>query len=411
MAAILPLKIVTVTSIVEAVPGSADYVHPALRSAGGATILVDKVFGSDAFGARQGHAFATITAALAAAVAGDLVLVGPGAYDESITIPANVGVRGAQVSAVTIQRLLVVANTDLVAMGENSRLEDVSLLLTSAGHFALRGVVFSGTTAATAKLRRVNVVLDNSTAGGVGSSNVFGVHSSGTGSPSATQALQSVSIVVASAGLGAKLGILCDTAAHTFRARDTDVLVVNAGGAGAYFGVGVDFAGAVFQGRGMSITAPTADLAPLAGKASIQIDQSVLGNSTSYGQSFTSLQLRPPVVFADNGALLGGVTRFMRPGTGPVSTVETKIRFSRPTIVQALTVRAATAPGAARTDIFTARKNGVDTTLTASLTAAATLVQDNANAVSFAAGDDLSFKVVTAVATGTSDVVVTMETY
>ncbi len=56
-------------------------------------------------------------------------------------------------------------------MGENSRVEDVNLLLTSANHVNLVGVAFSGTTSQIAKLRSTSITVDNSTAWTTGTSN------------------------------------------------------------------------------------------------------------------------------------------------------------------------------------------------------------------------------------------------
>jgi hypothetical protein len=115
-------------------------------------------------------------------------------------------------------------------------------------------------------------------------------------------------------------------------------------------------------------------------------------------------------IWGDPGTLAAG-TRYMRFGTGTSSTSEGKVRLDRGILFKNLSIRAQAGPGAARVDTFTIRKNGVDTVLTASLTAAATSVSETASSVTFAAGDDISLKSVGAAGTGTSDVYVSLEAY
>ncbi len=379
MGAFAPIRVVSKA-------GTADYVHD------------------------NGRPYLTLTAALAAAQSGELVLVGPGTYNEAISIPAGVSVRGASTGAVTIQKLLVTADTDLVTLGENCRLEDVTLKLTSAEHHTLRGVVFPGTTSATSKLRTAVVTVDNSTAGAGGTSNVYGIHSHGTGVPSgSTDAVRAVTVQAFSAGVGNKRGLLLDTAVHAFRVRDVNFRVTNAGGAGSYTGVESALAGAVFTGRALSLDGASSDLLPTSGAGNIVIGPADLVHSTSGGLAFTSLNQLPNLLFSDDGSLPSNATRYMRPGTGAVTATEVKIKLSQKCIVQNLQIRAITGPGVGKTDVVTVRKNGIDTTLTASLAGAATSVANMVNAVSCVVGDDLSVKIVTDVATGTTDLLVTLE--
>jgi hypothetical protein len=60
----------------------------------GNMVLVDKIYGSDTLGQRNGRPFLTIGAALAVAQGTDVVYVYPGFYNESVTIPSGVELAG-----------------------------------------------------------------------------------------------------------------------------------------------------------------------------------------------------------------------------------------------------------------------------------------------------------------------------
>lgn len=111
------------------------------------------------------------------------------------------------------------------------------------------------------------------------------------------------------------------------------------------------------------------------------------------------------LLWADEGTIIGGVSRFMRPGSGPPSVTEIKTRLRRPAMIINLSVRSRTGPGLGRTDLVIVRRNGVDTTLAVNLTGAETF-KEVRNPQAFAVDDDLSIKLVTNVATGTTNLVV-----
>src|SRR3990172_2522452 len=144
----------------------------------GNTVFVDSVNGNDTTGQRGDFTkpFLTVAAGLAAAQSGDQVSVLSGTYNlaAGITIPDGVSLRGSGTSSCIIQMLGVGGATTLVTMGDNTRLEGVTLNLTSSGHHTLTGVLFGGTSNATAKLRTLVINVDNSAAG-AGTSNINGV--------------------------------------------------------------------------------------------------------------------------------------------------------------------------------------------------------------------------------------------
>lgn len=154
----------------------------------GNTLIVDAVNGNDATGAVNGPRYKTIAAACAQATAGDLVLVYPGVYNESITVPPFVTVSGNAPGNVIIQQLNVTAPTDLVILQTGANLANVSLVLTSTMHVRLCGLVFPPSSInqlLSSQAFTVGIIVDNSGAG-AGSSDVYGVAFSGPGSTTPT---------------------------------------------------------------------------------------------------------------------------------------------------------------------------------------------------------------------------------
>ena len=379
----------------------------------GNVLYVDAVNGNDgtAVRGRFDKPYLTVAAALAAALSGDQVAIRPGTYNlaAGITIPSGVAVRGASANAVTLQMLAVVANTTLVTMGTDTRLEDAALKLTSAGHFTLTGILFPSTTSASAKWRTATLTVDNSGAG-AGTSNVTGVLIQSTGTPDrSVNAIRACTVTVTGANLGNKRGVLLNTSACNFSLRDTNIRVTRTGAGGSYIGVESNFAGSVLSFFTGSSDAPDADISQTLG--TLETD-AVLVNNTTNALNFTALKSSASMVFGDDGVVAGGITRYMLPGSGAASVTEIKVRVPRACVAKNLMMRSSSAPGAAKTDTITVRKNGVDTILTTNLSGAAqTSNQDSTNAVMFAAGDDISVKLVTAVATGTNDLMVSLELY
>ncbi|OHD19802.1 MAG: hypothetical protein A2Y38_22360 [Spirochaetes bacterium GWB1_59_5] len=321
-------------------------------------------------------------------------------------MPDDVLLRGIGTGAVKVQMLGVTADTTLLTMGENSRVEDMALKLTSSEHHTLKGVVFPGTTSATAKLRTATVLVDNSGAG-AGASEVYGVHSTGTGSPGVeTSAIRAVTVTVASAGTGNKRGILVD-AANKFNVRDTNVKV--SGGGASNIGVETNHASAEFHAATGVFSGTTASISQTAGILAISsVD---LVESSANGIGFTADSVSFGATWADPGGLPGGGARYMRPGTATVSVTEVFLRVPRKAVIKTLSVRATAAPGAGKNTVFTVRKNGVDTILTATLSGTALTVEDLTHSVAFASGDSISVSEVNDAGSVVSDVVVTVEIY
>lgn len=376
----------------------------------GKVLIVDSVNGDDATAVRGTltKPYLTVEGAIADAVSGDVIWILPGTYSLSagITIPDGVAVRGISTGVVTIQMLNVTANTTLVTMGESARLEDVTLKLTSAGHYTLTGVKFGGTTSATAKLRTAVVTVDNSGAG-AGASNVTGVLVQSTGAPAhSVSAIRATTITVNSTGTGTKRGVLVNTSVGNFFCRDCNFIAT---GGSDCIGYEINIAGGVAALDSGNVSGDTADCSKTAGTLSLNAVD--LAHANANGKSFTADGVSFGMVWADPAGLPANATRFLRPGTEAASIQEIKLRMSRKSCVKSLSCRMRTPPGLVNTTTFTIRKNGVDTALTASVSGLNVSAENLTDSVAFADGDDISVKVVTDAANASSDVTVTVEIY
>jgi hypothetical protein len=195
-------------------------------------------------------------------------------------------------------------------MGENTRVEDLTMKLTSSGHYTLKGMVFGGTTTVTAKLRTCVLTVDNSAADASGTSVVTGVESSGTGTLSAASfsfnSLKGSTINVYSNGAGNKRGILVSTS-NNMTTRDLNIYVAqptSTASTGSYVGV------------------ETADSSNL---GSIQLRTTTIGTvRPTGGQSYTAsdiLQTNPttitdPTYLASPGIQVGPGTDLVTKSAG-----------------------------------------------------------------------------------------------
>lgn len=382
---------------------------PKLIPVFGNVVRVDSVYGKDSTGARNGLPFLTINAALCAAQKGDVVWIFPGTYAESFTIPSGVTVRGLSQNAVEIKKDVKVA-TDLITMGKNTGLENVTLTLTSHKHVQLRGIVFPDTTSENATIKNVTVTVDNSQAG-TGVSNVYGINANGAAKPGQEIiAAQQCQIVVRSTGQGIKRGILVD-AANNFNMQNMSIAASNNGG-GSAIGVETNHPDAACIMRTSNVNGSTADISQTNG--TITLVSTNLVNANANGLGFSTEIAPATLVWATAGALPNG-TNYMKVGTDTPTSNEMFIRVSQAMLVHALSIKARTSPGfigqTPRVDTWTIRKNGIDQALTVSLSGAQTDNVNNVMSVPFAEGDLLSVKVVKAAGSTTSEAALVMDLY
>ena len=202
----------------------------------GGMLRVDAIYGNDTVAAtnKYQYPFKTIAAAMSNTVAGNSIWVLPGTYNEAVVFSNSVSLRGANISAVTIVRSNVTVNTTLITMATLSRLEDVTLRLTSSSSNVtqLTGILFSNVQG-NAKIRTIVGIFDNSaTPSSTNSNNIYGIYSTGTSSTNYTNydEAQRCSFSVYSAGPGRKRTIYLD-GSNKFNLRDTNFICSDSGGA------------------------------------------------------------------------------------------------------------------------------------------------------------------------------------
>jgi hypothetical protein len=292
---------------------------------------VDAVYGNDVSGAANPYSvpFLTISAALSAASAGQLVFVNPGTYNESITMPANVSLNGAGAQAVVIQRLNVSSNMTLLTMGSNCRAENFTANLSSSSNVDLIGVDFPSGTVPTAKLRN-SIWTVTSTA--TGAPTILGCRSAGTSVTTFASAnmIQRSTLNVISSSTGTTRGILV-SGSNRFSVRD---IVVYARGTGTdIVGVETTDAGAFFDSKTTTISGTTHDINRSAG--TLQLGFTDLVNNDANGNSF-SVSTEPSHIYTGVIGNVGNGTHFLGPGTVPYSSLETSefaLPFAQPIMV------------------------------------------------------------------------------
>jgi hypothetical protein len=243
----------------------------------------------------------------------------------------------------------VTGNTTLVTMGSPSRLEDVSLILRSSGHYALTGIAFGGTTATDAKLRGAVLTVDNSTASVGGTSNVYGMLCSGTGilgpASSTFNITRGCTINVLSNGGGNKRGVII-TNANITTLRDTNIYVAaptNTASLGSYVGVETNDTVGPNLGSIQMRTTTVVTTTPTIGQAysasdilqttpatvgeptylaspGIQIGPGTdLVSKTAGSRGFSTFVYPTTIYYALKGAISAGTSGWLWPGTQAVT--------------------------------------------------------------------------------------------
>jgi hypothetical protein len=266
----------------------------------------------------------------ASGISGGNVWVFPGTYEESITIPDNISLRGKSTRSTTIQRTNVSSPTTLVTMGNNVRVEDINFYLSSTGHNDLIGITFPKDSAYAGKLRTITLTVDNSSASSTGSSNVYGIYFPSdytTKPPDYVQQLRACSVTVNSIGAGAKRA-LYETGHNFVTLRDTNLYVYDysaTGSTGTYYGAEINNSTGTLQIKNStcygantiaSITGATgvyADISQSTG--TIQLTGTDLVNSNANFLGFTATVAVSEVLWGIFGAIQGGANKYLFPGT------------------------------------------------------------------------------------------------
>jgi hypothetical protein len=151
-----------------------------------------------------------------------------GTYVETVVLPNYTAITG-QSTQTTVISYLATTSTTLITMGENCRLENLTMLLTSVtDNIDLTGIVFGGTSTITSKLRTSVLTVNNSATDANASSEVYGVLCNGTGGTNATtfsfNCLKGSTINVYSNGGGNKRGVFI-TNSNVVTTRDLNIYV------------------------------------------------------------------------------------------------------------------------------------------------------------------------------------------
>jgi len=280
----------------------------------GNTLTVDAVYGNDTNAALNPNSvpFLTIGAALAAALSGNNVIVNAGTYNEVITIPAGVCLTGASTQAVTIQKLGVTANTTLITLNNNSRMENVTCNLSSSGNYNLVGVEYVSGASITAKIRTSVINVTSTT---INSPSIIGALSSGTSSTaySATDAIARTTINVISSSTGLSRGVYVN-GANRFTIRETNIYARGTGS--NIIGFECNDASCVTAIRTSTIDGLLYDVNRALG--TMLIGGTDLVNNTANGNSFTATQAPASFSFGTINGLATNRRYYMLTGTVPV---------------------------------------------------------------------------------------------
>jgi len=399
----------------------------------GNVIVVDAVNGNDTSGTVGGLPYRTVNAAVSAAYSGVHIWILPGVYELSsgIIIPTGVSIRGSSVQTCIVQMTNVIANTTLITMGESTRIEDLTLNLTSGGHYTLTGISLPGTTCQTSKVRTCVLTVRNSAASVGGSSDVTGALASGTGALSPVSfsfnSLKGSTINVYSNGGGNKRGILVSSS-NTLTTRDLNVYVAaptNSASTGSYVGIETNDATANQYGsiqlRATTVgtftssisgtnsdilqTTPSSILVPTyLATSGIQIGPGTdLVTKSAGGKGFTTYVYPTTIYYGLKGNVTSAPAGWLWPGTQAVSAgtfpdaglPAAYYRIQQPCILSGMAVGVNISCGGTnsltiliqKTPISTGVK--VDTSYTTTLSGAVLTASFYSRSVNFAAGDYL----------------------
>lgn len=298
----------------------------------GNTLRVDSVYGNNTNAALSPYSvpFLTITAALAAASAGQIVIVNAGTYNESITIPANVSLSGTGTQAVTIQLLGVVANTTLITMGNNSRMENITASLSSSANVNLTGIYYPTGTSITAKIRTCVI---NVTSTATGSPSVYGVLSDGTTATTynSSDAIARTTVNVVSSSTGINRGVYVN-GPNWFGIRES---VIYARGTGVNsIGGELTNASGYLSIKYTTIGGNLYDVNRVAG--TLMLGATDLINNTAGPASFSVIAESAIILFGVVGNPAANTTYYLAPGTmtlGSLPATRLSIPFTKKTIL------------------------------------------------------------------------------
>ena len=297
----------------------------------GGLLRVDCNYGNDSYALnnKYQYAFKTIGAAMNAANGdvSDCIQILPGIYNEAVIFKTGVNVRGVSLNSVIIQKLNVISNTTLITLASNTRLEDVTLKLTSSSSNAsqLVGVLFSNVQGS-AKIRSITTTFDNSAMTCNIATNFYGIYSTGSSSTaiSSFDEIQRMTINVISSGPGNKRGIYID-GSNSFHCRDTNIYckdnsIYSVSSNGSYIGAEVNHPDGILQIKTSTAYGYTtvvgncnADISQTQGQIILAYTDLPNRNANGYGLTVNEAQV--PITCSISGSPNGYRHTYMIPGS------------------------------------------------------------------------------------------------
>jgi hypothetical protein len=393
----------------------------------GNTIIVDSVNGNDSSGSLNGVAFKTVNAAInyisSSSLAGVTVWIAPATYTltSGFTIPSGCSLRG--LSTQTTKLVLTGSNpggtVTMLTMGENTRVEDLSLQFVSTNTTTnLVGILLSGTAGTTSKLRTAVLTVDNSSITASANTSVYGIYSSGSAgiAPSdfSFNFTRGVTVNVFSNGGGNKRGVYGGSSdVVTF--RDTNIYVkapTSALSTGSYVGIESTNASSSLQFRTTSISGPTTSgsytgsdilqTTPGSGfiNTGIQLGPGCdLINKTAGGKPFTTYVTPTTLTYSLNRNIPNGHHYLWQGVQTSADTTEVYYRFQQKSILQGMSANMRVAAGGANGFTITILKSttglvgsGVATAMSASITGDSKSTTNYVCSVDFGIGEYLGVK-------------------
>jgi hypothetical protein len=216
----------------------------------GNVLTVDSIFGNDTAAAISGHPYLTVNAAVNGITGSNpyTIWILPGTYNmtSGITIPQNCSIRGMRLQTTTLQMAGITAGTTLVTMGTQTRIEDLTLTISSAtSGITTTGIYFPDGSATTGKVRAC--VVNTTTTATDANSNIYGIYTDGSGTsitPTSLYAVQRTTVNVTSGATGNAVALYVH-GATPFNVRDAVFFTTGITASAAYCaGVVADVSGA-----------------------------------------------------------------------------------------------------------------------------------------------------------------------
>jgi hypothetical protein len=413
----------------------------------GNTLVVDAVNGNNATASVNGTPFLTVEGAISYintnALTGVTVWILPGTYAlaAGITIPATCSLRGlsTQTTRLTLAGSNPGGTVTMVTMGENTRIEDLTLTLTSTNATTnLVGIALPGTTSVTSKLRTSVLTVNNATLAVGTTTNVYGILSNGAGtlgtSTFSFNFTRGCTINVLSNGGGNKRGILVSTA-NAVSFRDTNIYVApptNAASTGSYVGAettdnaaSAEFRSSAISGAATAGSYTGSDILQTLPVTGLLVGQGIqigpgtdLVTRTAGAKSFTTFVTPSTLLYSLRGNSPSNAQYFWPGNQTTLDTTEIFYRFQQKAIVFGMNISMRVAPGAGKSIQFLVKKSttgvagsGVATIMTATVANAATTGNNYSVSVNFAQGEYLSLQLIPSASNSAADIVVELDLF